>query len=113
MKQDSPSEDRKSHRRLEEAEDLIHDIYAETLERLPLIAGIRNLPAWINSLFSRRHERVRADSGEIDLAEECYAEIIAAIGLDPQDGFVGASLAEAVNDTLRKLSLALRHWIDE
>ena len=38
----------------EEAEDLVFDVYAETLERLPLVAGIRNLPAWINSLFTRR-----------------------------------------------------------
>ena len=36
---------------LEEAEDLVHDVYAETLERLPLIAEIRNLPAWLYYIF--------------------------------------------------------------
>lgn len=38
-------------RSLEEAEDLIHDVYAETMERFSLIVGIRNLPAetaWMN-----------------------------------------------------------------
>jgi DNA-directed RNA polymerase specialized sigma24 family protein len=45
---------RAAGRSLEEAEDLVHDVYAETMERLPLVADIRNLPAWINSLFTRR-----------------------------------------------------------
>ena len=36
---------RAAGRTLEEAEDLVHDVYAETVERLPLVAGIRNLPA--------------------------------------------------------------------
>ena len=38
---------RAAGRTLEEAEDLIHDVYAETMERLHLVADIRNLPAWI------------------------------------------------------------------
>ena len=38
-------------RTMEEAEDLIHDIYAETMDRVPLLSTIRNLPAW---LFTRR-----------------------------------------------------------
>ena len=45
---------RAAGRSLEKAEDLVHDVYTETMERLPLVAGIRNLPAWINSLFTRR-----------------------------------------------------------
>ncbi|MCG2811078.1 MAG: hypothetical protein L6428_06445 [Candidatus Aminicenantes bacterium] len=67
---------RAAGRSLEEAEDLVHDVYAETLARLPLLAGIRNLPAWINSLFTRRlidawrHEKVRRACGESDVAEE-------------------------------------------
>jgi len=39
-------------RTMDEAEDFVHDLYAEPLERLPLVEGIRNLPAWINSLWS-------------------------------------------------------------
>jgi DNA-directed RNA polymerase specialized sigma24 family protein len=45
---------RAAGRTLEEAEDIIHDVYAETMERLHMVPDIRNLPAWINSLFSRR-----------------------------------------------------------
>jgi DNA-directed RNA polymerase specialized sigma24 family protein len=38
---------RAAGRTLEEAEDLVHDVYAETMERLHLVADIANLPAWI------------------------------------------------------------------
>ena len=109
---------RAAGRTLEEAEDLVHDVYAETLERLPLVASIRNLPAWINSLFTRRlidawrHERVRAASGEIDVAEDTMREIIAGVGLDPLDGFVRASLVDALNDALRALPAAQRRVVE-
>jgi RNA polymerase sigma factor (sigma-70 family) len=105
-------------RSLEDAEDLVHDVYAETLERLPLVAGIRNLPAWINSLFTRRlidawrHDRVRKSSGETDVTEDTLREIIAATGLDPLDGFVRASLVDALNDALRTLPAAQRHVVE-
>lgn len=100
---------RAAGRSLEEAEDLVHEAYAETMERLPLVAGIRNLPAWINSLLSRRlidawrHDRVRAAAGESELAEETLREIIAGVGLDPQDACVRESLVDALNDALRAL----------
>ena len=103
---------------LEEAEDLVHEVYAETMERLPLIAEIRNLPAWINALFTRRlidawrHERVRTASGEIDVAEETLREIIAGTGLDPLDDFVRASLEDALNDALRALPPAQRRVVE-
>ena len=38
---------RAAGRSLEEAEDFVHDVYAETMERLYLVASIHNLPAWI------------------------------------------------------------------
>ncbi len=147
---------------LEEAEDLVHDVYAETMERLPSIRHIINLPAWINTLFTRRliddwrHRRVMALRGETDVDEETLREIIAGAGLDPLEEFVRESLAEALNDAilalpadqrkiveaqvfggltfreiaeatgesidaltarkryaLRKLSSALRHWIEQ
>jgi len=65
---------RAAGRSLEEAEDLIQDAYAETMERLHLVAGILNLPAWINSLVTRRmidswrHERVRDAAARAALA---------------------------------------------
>ena len=105
-------------RTLEEAEDLVHDVYTETMERLPLLSGINNLPAWINSLFTRRvidawrHDRVRAASGEVDVTEETLREIIAGTGLDPLDGFVRDSLVDALNDALRVLPAAQRHVVE-
>ena len=109
---------RAAGRTLEEAEDLIHDVYAETMARLHLVSDIRNLPAWINSLFTRRlidswrHERVRAASGETDVTEDTLREIIAGAGLDPQDGFVRASLVDALNDALRLLPAAQRKVVE-
>ncbi len=85
-------------RSLEEAEDLVHDVYVETMERLHLLAGIRNLPAWINSLFTRRlidawrHERVRAASGETDVAEDTLREIIAALKSAGYNGYLDVEL---------------------
>jgi RNA polymerase sigma factor (sigma-70 family) len=109
---------RAAGRTMEEAEDLIHDVYVETMERLHLVADIRNLPAWINSVFTRRlidawrHERVRAARGETDVTEDTLREIIAGAGLDPQDGFVRESLVDAVNDALRVLPPAQRKVVE-
>ena len=105
-------------RTLEEAEDLVHDVYAETMERVHLVSDISNLPAWINSLFTRRvidawrHERVRAASGEVDVTEETLREIIAGTGLDPLDGFVRDSLVDALNDAMRVLPAAQRQVVE-
>ncbi len=109
---------RAAGRSLEEAEDIVHDVYAETMERLHLVTGIANLPAWINSLFTRRlidawrHERVRAASGETDVAEETLREIISGVGLDPQDELVRDSLMDALNDALRALPSAQRRVVE-
>jgi RNA polymerase sigma factor (sigma-70 family) len=109
---------RAAGRSLEEAEDLVHDVYAETLARLPLVDGIRNLPAWINSLFTRRlidawrHERVRTASGETDVAEETLREIIEGAGLDPHEAYVRECLLDAVNDAMRVLPAAQRRVVE-
>jgi len=105
-------------RSLEEAEDLVHDVYAETMERLDLVSSIRNLPAWINSLFTRRmidawrHEKVRVASGEVDVTEETLREIIAGTGLDPLDSFVRDNLLDALNDAIRVLPPAQRQVVE-
>ena len=39
---------------LEEAEDFVHDVYMETMERLSILSEVTNLAAWVNALFSRR-----------------------------------------------------------
>jgi RNA polymerase sigma factor (sigma-70 family) len=109
---------RAAGRSLEEAEDLVHDVYAETMEHLPLVAGIRNLAAWLNGMLTRRmidawrHDRVRAASGEVDVTEETLREIIAGAGLNPLDGFIRSSLAEAVNDAMRLLPAAQRQVVE-
>ena len=109
---------RAAGRTLEEAEDLVHDVYTETVERLPRVPGIRNLPAWINSLLTRRtidawrHDKVRAASGETDVAEDTLNEIIAGAGFDPLDGFVRASLVDALNSALRALPPAQRRVVE-
>jgi RNA polymerase sigma factor (sigma-70 family) len=109
---------RAAGRSLEEAEDLVHEVYAETLERLPLVQEIRNLPAWINGLFTRRlidlwrHDRVRRTAGETELAEATICEIIDGAGLDPLDGFVRESLVDALHDALRSLPREQR-WVVE
>lgn len=109
---------RSAGRTLEEAEDLVHDVYAETLANLPLLPAIRNLPAWINSLFTRRlidawrHERVRRACGETDVAEETLREIIAGAGLDPQEAYIRECLEDALNDALRALPAAQRRVVE-
>jgi RNA polymerase sigma factor (sigma-70 family) len=109
---------RAAGRSLEEAEDIVHDVYAETLERLHRVADIANLPAWINSLITRRlidawrHERVRVASGETDVAEETLREIISGVGLNPLDGFVRDNLMDALNDAFRALPPAQRRVIE-
>jgi len=109
---------RAAGRGLEEAEDMVHDVYAETLARLPLLGQIRNLPAWINSLFTRRlidawrHDRVRRDAGETVVAEDTLREIIRGAGLDPQETYVRDCLLDAVNDALRALPKAQRRVVE-
>ncbi len=105
---------RAAGRSLEEAEDIVHDVYVETMERISLLANIHNLPAWINTLLTRRlidawrHDRVRAARGEMDVAEETLREIISGVGLDPLDDFVRSSLNEALYDAVRELPRAQR-----
>lgn len=105
-------------RTLEEAEDLIQEVYAETLENLQLIENIINLPAWINTLFTRRlidawrHEQARDRAGETDVAEETLQEIIADVGLDPQDAFIRDSLTDALNDAIKLLPAEQRQIIE-
>jgi RNA polymerase sigma factor (sigma-70 family) len=109
---------RAAGRSWEEAEDMVHDLYIETLEHMSILAGIRNLSAWMNSLFSRRmidawrHDRVRKASGETDVAEETLNAIIAGTGLDPLDNFVRESLVAALNDAIRALPHAQRKVIE-
>ncbi len=109
---------RAAGRSLEEAEDILHDVYVETVERISLVAGVINLPAWINSLLGRRmidawrRDRVRAAAGETKIAEETLREIICAVGLDPQDQLVRACLLDALDDALKALPPKQRQVVE-
>lgn len=100
---------RSAGRSLEEAEDIVHDVYAEVMERLPIVAGIGNLPAWINTVFTRRvidawrHDRVRVRSGETGISEETIREIVDGVGVDPADTCVRESLVDALNTAIATL----------
>ncbi|MBN2050381.1 MAG: sigma-70 family RNA polymerase sigma factor [Spirochaetales bacterium] len=100
---------RRAGRTLEEAEDLVHEVYTATMERLHRVAGIYNLPAWINASVTRRmidlwrRDEVRKKHGETDVAEETLREIIDGAGLDPLDGYVRDCLIDALNDALKVL----------
>lgn len=103
---------------LEEAEDFIHDLYVETMERLALLRSVNNLPAWLNSLFTRRlidlwrRERTRKRAGETRVAEEILQEIIDGAGMDPLDAFVRDNLIEALNDALKALPKKQREVVE-
>lgn len=105
-------------RSLEEAEDFVHDVYVEIIEHLPLISSIRNLKAWINSLFKRRlidrwrHKQVRIAAGETDVAEETLREIISGIGLNPLDEYVRECLMDTLNDALHALPVEQRKVVE-
>lgn len=96
-------------RSLEDAEDMVHDLYAELLERIPFYSEIKNISAWLNSLLTKRlidvkrHEQVRKKTGETDVAEETLREIISGTGLNPLDNFIRESLTEALNDAISLL----------
>lgn len=103
---------------LEETEDLIHDVYAETWGRMDGLATIINLPAWLNSLVTRRlidawrHKKVREKAGEEDVAEETLREVIAGVGLDPLDGYVRQCMLEALDEAMKSLPVDQRKVVE-
>jgi RNA polymerase sigma factor (sigma-70 family) len=109
---------RRAGRTLEEAEDLVHDAYAELVGRLPAVPGIRDLGAWLNVLVGRRaidawrRDKARRSAGEVDAATETLEEIIAGAGLDPHDAFVRDSLHEALDDAIAALPADQRRVVE-
>jgi len=105
-------------RSFEEAEDLVQEVYAETLARLPVVSTIRSLPAWINSLVRRRsidlwrRKQTAAAAGHVQVAEEAIREIVAGVGLDPLDTYVREQLSAALNDAIRLLPREQREVIE-
>ncbi len=105
---------RAAGRTLQEAEDLVQDVFAEAWSKLPF-AGIRNLSAWLNALFTRRLiDAWRRDQGprHPEVAEDTWQELLADIGLDPLDAYVREQLTDALYDALAALPAEQRHVIE-
>lgn len=109
---------RSAGKSLEETEDLIHDVYTETWGKLDRLANIINLPAWLNTLVSRRlidawrHEKVRKMAGETNVAEETLREVIAGVGLDPLDAYVRRCMVEALDEAIKSLPVDQRKVVE-
>ncbi|MBI9098017.1 MAG: RNA polymerase sigma factor [Spirochaetaceae bacterium] len=109
---------RSAGKSLEETEDLIHDVYTETWGKLDRLANIINLPAWLNTLVSRRlidawrHEKVRKMAGETNVAEETFREVIAGVGLDPLDAYVRRCMVEALDEAIKSLPVDQRKVVE-
>jgi RNA polymerase sigma factor (sigma-70 family) len=109
---------RAAGRTMEETEDMIHDVYAETWGKLDRLVNIINLPAWLNSLVTRRlidawrHEKVRKKTGETDVAEETLCEVIAGVGLDPLDAYVRQCMVEALDEAMKSLPTPQRKVVE-
>lgn len=103
---------------LEDTEDLIHDVYTDTWGQLDKLVNIINLPAWLNSLVTRklidawRHDKVRKKAGETDLAEETLREVIAGVGLNPLDSYVRQCMVEAMDEAMKVLPAEQRKVIE-
>ncbi len=103
---------------LEEAEDLIHDVYTETWGRLDRLVNIINLPAWLNSLVTRRlidtwrHEKTRRTVEAPDVAEETLREVIAGAGLNPLDSYVRQCMVDALDAAMKSLPSAQRKVVE-
>ena len=109
---------RAAGRSLEEAEDIIHDLYEEMVRYMPVIGSIRNLSAWMNTMFKRRmiddwrKRETRKTAGEIDIAEDTLCEIIAGSGLDPLDSYIRESILDALNTAIKALPKKQREVIE-
>jgi len=102
----------------EEAEDLVQDVYTQAMSKIPFLHAVQNLPAWINTLLTRRivdvwrHDKVVVSAGQVDVGEETIAQIIAGAGLDPLESYVRDCLLEALDDAMAALP-PNQKWIIE
>ncbi|HUW41690.1 MAG TPA: RNA polymerase sigma factor [Rectinemataceae bacterium] len=95
-------------RNLQEAEDVLQDVFASALARLDLVSALGNPSGYLAAAVRNRmldlwrRSRTRRQAGEVDVAEETIDEIVGAVGLDPADeavrGELSDALAEAIGD---------------
>ncbi len=100
---------RAAGRTLEEAEDILQDLYTEAVDRIPLLPEINNLTGWLHTLLTRRiidlwrHDRVRRKAGETGVADEVIQEIIDGACLNPLDEYVQDSVIDALYSAINAL----------
>lgn len=100
---------RKTGRSLEEAEDFVHELYAETLGRVPNLSLIDNLGAWFNKLFTRRvtdlwrREQTYSRLGGVDMDPDVLDEIMVGLEIDPMEAFVQDELLDALYEAIDAL----------
>lgn len=100
---------RAAGRTLEEAEDILQDLYTEAVDKLPLLPEIRNLTGWLHTLLTRRiidwwrHDRVRRKTGETGVADEVIQEIIDSACLNPLDEYVQETVIDALYSAMAAL----------
>jgi len=94
---------------LADAEDILHDAFANALASLGPLDVVENLPAWLftavrNRVFDLwRRRDVRRRAGESEVAEGAIAEIVAATGLDPADMAARNELSDALAQAIALL----------
>lgn len=100
---------RAAGRTLEEAEDILQDLYTEAVYKIPLLPEINNLTGWLHTLLTRRiidwwrRERVRRNAGETGVADEVIQEIIDGVCLNPLDEYVQDTVIDALYSAIAAL----------
>jgi RNA polymerase sigma factor (sigma-70 family) len=101
---------RRSVRNAADAEDVLQDVFVRILENANVLDVVTNVPALIwKGIKNRvidvwRHNVVRRESGETDVAEETIEEIVSSIGFDPLDLAIRNELSDAFEAALEGLS---------
>ncbi len=96
------SKAKRSMRNGADAEDVLQDVFLRILDNADVLDAMTNIPAIVwkgiknRAIDMWRHDVVKRDAGETDVAEETIEEIVAAIGFDPHDLAVRNELADAL-----------------
>jgi RNA polymerase sigma factor (sigma-70 family) len=105
-------------RNLQEAEDVLQDVFTSALARLDLVAALGNPSGYLATAVRNRlldlwrRARSRRRAGEVDVAEETIDEIVEAVGLDPADEAARAELSDALAEAIGDLPPEQRSVIE-
>ncbi len=96
-------------RNVQEAEDVLQEVFASALSRLELFSALGNPSGWLVTAVRNRmldlwrRARTRRAAGEVDVAEETIDEIVQAVGFDPADQAVRDELTDALAEAIGDL----------